>query len=213
MKSTRYFISLLCSILLVGCASTKMTSFKDPDYQKVEFKKILIVANTNDLGNRQKLESKMVEEFSDIGVFALESFRLFPPTRDLTDDEKVELLLNSNIDAFISISVGESGEKEVYIPKTSTTTETKGKVNVYGNTATYKEESTTTNQGGYTVTKPWAEFETKLFDVSNGRMVWIATSFTGGNAFANKNTVINSYCDKTVNMLLEEKLVVNNMSK
>ena len=194
-------------LFLVSCASTRMTSFKDPDYQKAEFKRILIVANTNDLEDRQKLESKMVEAFSDIGVFAMESFRLFPPTRELTDEDKVNLLLKNNIDAFISISVGESGVDEIYVPQTSSTTKTKGEVNVYGNTAHYKEKSTTTYQGGYTLNKPWAEFETKLYDVSNGQMAWISSSFTKGNAYANRNTVINSYCGKTVDQLLEDNLI------
>jgi len=213
MKIFNYIFTTLSLIILVGCASTRMTSFTDPDYQKAEFKRILVVANTNDLEDRQKLESKMVEEFSNIGVFALESFRLFPPTRELTDEDKVELLLKNDIDAFISISVGESGVREVYVPQTSSTTKTKGNVNVYGNTATYKEKSTTTYQGGYTLNKPWAEFETQLYDVSNGQMAWIATSFTGGNAYANRNTVIDSYCGKTVDQLLEDKLITKSLQK
>lgn len=207
MNSIKYFINIGFLLFLFGCASTRMTSFKDPDYQNTEFKRILVVANTNDLEDRQKLEFKMVEAFSEAGVYALESYKLFPPTRELTDEEKVDLLLKNDIDAFISISVGESGVSEVYVPQTSSTTKTKGEVNVYGNTARYKEKSTTTYQGGYTLNKPWAEFETKLYDVSNGQMAWIASSFTGGNAYANRNTVINSYCGKTVDQLLEDRLI------
>ena len=207
MNSIKYFINLGFLLFLFGCASTRMTSFKDPDYQSTKFKRILVVANTNDLEDRQKLESKMVEAFSDIGVYAMESFRLFPPTRELTDEEKVNLLLKNDIDAFISISVGESGVSEVYVPQTSSTTKTEGNVSVYGNTARYKEKSKTTYQGGYTLNKPWAEFETKLYDVSNGKMAWIASSFTGGNAYANRNTVMNSYCGKTVDQLLEDNLI------
>jgi hypothetical protein len=201
------------AFILVSCASTKMTSFKDPDYQNAKFKRILIVANTNDLQDRQKLESKMVEAFTENGVFALESYKLFPPTRELTDEEKVDLLLKNDIDAFISISVGESGVDEVYVPQTSSTKKTKGEVNVYGNTARYNEKSTTTYQGGYTLNKPWAKFETKLYDVSNGQMAWISSSFTKGNAYANRNTVINSYCGKTVDQLLDDKLINNSKQK
>jgi hypothetical protein len=207
MKLIKYTICIFGIFLFASCASTRITSFKDPDYQNTEFKRILVVANTNDLEDRQKLESKMVEDFSDVGVYALESYKLFPPTRELTDEEKVDLLLKNNIDSFISISVGESGVSEVYIPQTSSTTKTEGNVNVYGNTARYKEKSTTTYQGGYTVHKPWAQFETKLYDVSNGHMAWIASSFTGGNAYANRNTVINSYCGKTVDQLIEDKMI------
>lgn len=201
------FLTFITILFLSGCASTKMTSFKDPDYQQATFSRILVLANTNDLQDRKKLESQLVEEFSYYKIFALESYKLFPPTRDLSDEDKVELLLKNNIDALISIDVGESGTNEVYVPQTSSETKTKGKVNVYGNTANYKEKSTTTYYGGYTLSKPWAEFETRLYDISNGQMAWIASSYTGGNAYANRNTVINSYCEKTVEQLREDKII------
>lgn len=207
MKAKQYFINLLLILFLFGCASTRMTSFKDPDYLDSKFERILVVANTNDLEDRQNLESGMVEEFTEIGVFALESFKLFPPTRDLSEEDKVDLLLANNIDGFITIDVGESGVNSVYVPQTGSTTKKEGRVNVYGNSATYKEKSKTTYQGGYTLNKPWAEFETRLYDVTNGNMAWIATSFTGGNAYANKNTLIGSYCSTTIEKLVEEKLV------
>ncbi|MHB8578974.1 MAG: hypothetical protein ACYDA4_03825 [Ignavibacteriaceae bacterium] len=206
-------ISILATILLsfhflfIGCASTKITSFKDPDYQNSNFKRILIVANTNDLENRKLLETTMVELFRKEGIFALESYKLFPPTREFTSEEKVSLMLNNKIDAYISISVGESGVSEVYIPQTSTTTNTEGNVNVYGNEANYRQKSTTTYEGGYTVKKPWAKITTNLYDVSNGQKAWIANSFTGGNAYANKKTIVNSYCKKIIGKLLEDGLI------
>lgn len=213
MKLIKNSISLFIVFLLVGCASTRMTSFKDPDYQQADFKRILIVANTSDLEKRQKLESKMVEEFTEIGVFALESYNLFPPTRELSAQDKIELLNQNGIDSFISIDVGESGINKVTVPVTSTTTKTKGDVSVYGNTAKYKEKSKTTYQGGQTYSKPWADYETSLYDVSNGRMAWIASSHTGGNAYANFNTVMNSYCGEVVEKLVEDKLIKVNIFK
>jgi hypothetical protein len=126
----------------------------------------------------------------------------------LTNEEKVSLLIENKIDAYISVLVGESGIEEVYVPPTSSTTKTKGNVTILGNTATYEEKSKTTYQGGYTFSKPWAEFETKLYDVSNGRMAWISASFTGGNALASFNTVINSFSKEVVNRLENEELIL-----
>ncbi len=197
-------------IFLNNCASTNLTSFKDPDYLTADFKRILILVNSNDLEKRLKLEIAMVQAFEGTGIYALEGFNLFPPTRNLTDEEKVTLLIENRIDAFISVLVGESGVEEVYIPPTSSSTKTKGNVSVLGNRATYEEKSKTTYQGGYTLNKPWAEFETRLYDVSNGRMVWISASFTGGNAFANFNTVINSFSQEVVNRLENEELILTN---
>lgn len=132
---------------------------------------------------------------------------LFPPTRDLTYQEKTDLLVQKNIDAYIIVEVGETGIEEVYIPKTGSSTKSEGTVSVHGNTATYRGESRTTEYGGYNVYKPWAEFSVKFFDVSNGQNVWVASAFTGGNAYATFNTVINSFCVKTVEQLIEDGLV------
>jgi hypothetical protein len=208
MKSfTTIAVGLITLFSLFGCASTKMTSFKDPAFQSVSFKRILVVANTSDLEWRRKIEARMVQAFREVGVFAIEGVQLFPPTRELTDDEKVNILLQNNIDAYVSVSVGESGVKEVYVPPTGSTTKTEGKVRVSGNQADYEEKSTTRIHGGYTLSKPWADFETKLFDVSSGQNAWLASSHTGGNAYANFNTVINSYCDKVVEQILEDGLI------
>lgn len=213
MKNLNILFITITLALLISCASTKITSFKDPDYTKADFKRILIVANTNDLEDRQKLENRMVEAFNDAGIYAIESYKLFPPTRELSDEEKVELIIRENIDSFISIDVGESGVTETYVPQTGSTTKTEGEASVYGNKVKYKEKSKTTYQGGYTMSKPWADFETILYDVSNGRMVWIATAHTHGNAYANRNTVIGSYCDSTIDELFEEKLIIKKTTK
>lgn len=209
MKAIKYsFLLIYVLANLYGCASTNMTSFTDPDFQSIKFKRILVVANVADLQWRQTIESRMVEAFRPVDVEAFESLRLFPPTRNFTNEEKIDLLNRYKIDGYITINVGESGVQSVYVPPTGSTTKTKGEVTVTGNRAQYEGKSTTTNYGGYTLNKPWAQFQTKLFDVSSGSTAWVASSYTGGNAYANLNTVINSYCDKVVDKLKEDGLVI-----
>ena len=106
MQIIKIYFFFIISFLLFGCASTKMTSFKDPDYQQANFKRILIIANTTDLEKRQKLESKMVIEFSKVGVFALESYNIFPPTRELSNEDKIRLRI---IELTLSNGVKEYG--------------------------------------------------------------------------------------------------------
>jgi hypothetical protein len=200
-------LAILLTLILVGCASTRMTSFKDPAYRYTTFQRVLIVVNTSNLERMLYFETQMVNEFSKAGFYGIEGYKLFPPTRNLSPTEKVELLKRENIDSYLSISVGETGVERIYIPPTGTTTSTTGSVTVAGNNATYSEKSVTEIQGGYTLSKPWAEFETKLIDVSNGNTAWLATSFTGGNAFADFNTVINSFCEETLNKLKHDNLI------
>lgn len=200
-------------IFFGGCASTRMTSFKDPDYQVTRFKRILVVANTSDLERRLYFESKMVDVLLDAGVFALEGYRLFPPTRDLSPEQKVALLVRDSIDSYLAISVGESGIEQVYIPPTGSTTTTKGTASIVGDRLNYEQKSKTTIEGGYTFSKPWAEFTVELVDVTYGRRAWIASAFTGGNAFANFNTVINSFCNETLERLAQDRLVETESEK
>jgi hypothetical protein len=73
-----------------------------------------VFANVSDLRWRQKVESRLVAALRNAGVFAVEGAQFFPPTRSFTDEEKVDLLIRSNIDGYISVSVGDSGTTEVY---------------------------------------------------------------------------------------------------
>ncbi len=207
MKTKILFLGVVALLGFSGCASTSMTSFTDPGYRTTTFTRILVVANLSDLQWRKRIESRLVDEFLWNGVFAMEGMNLFPPTRELTDQEKIDLLVQNKIDAYIVIGVRETGTQEVYIPETGSSTQTEGSVSVYGNTATYREKSRTTKYGGYTVSKGWAEFDVKLYDVSNGQCAWVASAFTGGNAFANFNTIINSFCFKTVEQLIKDGVV------
>ncbi|MFN0157684.1 MAG: hypothetical protein ACKVRP_06375 [Bacteroidota bacterium] len=207
MKQMITILSLLSTTFCGGCASTRMTSFTDPDYRQTTFKRILVLANTSDLERRLHFESTMVEVLLDAGVVAIEGFKLFPPTRNLTPERKVELLIQDSIDSYLSISVGESGMEQVYIPPTGSTTTTKGKASVTGNKLEYRGKSTTTIEGGYNFSKPWAAFDVELVDVSTGNTAWVASAFTGGNAFANFSTVINSFCDQTIDQLANDKLI------
>jgi hypothetical protein len=195
---------LFLVIVIGGCASTNMTSFKDPAFQNVKFKRILVIANTSDLQWRQKLESRMVGAFNDGGIDAMQSIFLFPPTRNLSPEDKVNLLMQNNIDAYLSINVGESGVQNVYVPAI-------GKTVVEGNQV-YEDPNKIVG-GNYTLSKPWATFRTTLQDASSGSTAWVANSSTGGNAYASFNTVINSYCEKVVEQLRQDGLIAIPMRK
>lgn len=193
-------------VLLVGCASTRMTSFKDPDYEHKSFKRILVVVNSTDLEKRFFFESSMVSALTKLQVTAIEGYKLFPPTRELTQSDKVDILLKNQIDAYITVAVGETGVQDVYFPPT-TTTKTEGSASVTGNQIHYEEKSKTKTQGGFTISKPWAEFGAKLIDAASGNTAWIATAFTGGSAFSSFNTVITSFCNQTADNLEHDGLI------
>ena len=186
-------------IWLTGCASTSITSYTDPDYRAVQFKNILVVANTNKLGDRLGMENRIVEVLETNGIKSIPSYSILPPTREFSDSQKIKLMLDNKVDGCIMINFGEKGVQEYSIPILGSNSQTQ----FNGNTIT----TSTKYIGGETFSKPYAEFEIKLYDVNNGKMAWIANSFTGGNAYANFNTVYSSFCDKIVDRLSQDNLI------
>ncbi|MDR3598783.1 hypothetical protein [Clostridium sp.] len=190
-------------IFLSGCASTSITSFTDPDYRAVQFKKILVAANTNKVSDRLNMENRIVEVLATNGLKSIPSYSIFPPTREFTDSLKKVLMIESKIDGCLMIYFGDRGIDQVQIPVIGSST--KGTVNKNNNGATFS--SLTTFIGGQVLDKPYAEFEIKLFDVVNGKTAWIANSFTGGNAYADFNDVYESFCDKVIYKLSKDNLI------
>lgn len=180
-------IFIMC-LILTGCAGSKMTSFKDPNYSNSNFQYLIVEAYTTDFSWRKKIESKLVKKLNKKGIKTIESFTIFPPTKKFTNKEKVRLLhdkfsMNSSTSrryGWLRIFIGKSGtEKGLYITS-SIVTPTK---------------------------KPWSNFSIDLIDLRNGDTAWVAQSFTIGNAFANFDNVIGSFCSKTVKMLLNDGLI------
>ena len=200
MKNVMFASFLLgIFILLSGCASTSITSYTDPDYRAVQFKNILVVANTNKLGDRLGMENRIVEVLVTNGIKSIPSYSILPPTREFSDTQKKEVMLDSKIDGCLMINFGEQGVQEISIPVMGSTSQTQ----LIGNKLT----TSTQYIGGQTFTKPYAEFEIKLFDVVNGKMAWIGNSFTGGNAYSNFINVYQSFCNKIIERLSEDNLI------
>jgi hypothetical protein len=188
-------------ILLSGCASTStsITSFTDPDYKSFQFNKILVISNTSKLSYRLGMENRIVEVLAANGIKSIPSYSILPPTREFSDTQKKELMQNKEIDGCLMINFGEQGVKEISIPITGSTSRT----TVLGNSI----NTSTQYIGGETFSLPYAEFEIKLFDISNGKMAWIANSFTGGNAYSNFNNVYWSFCIKIIERLSSDNLI------
>jgi hypothetical protein len=201
-RQISYFLAGIFT-LITGCASTSITSFTDPDYKSIQFKNILVAANTNKLGYRLSMENRIVEVFATNGIKSIPSYSIFPPTREFTDSLKKDLMISNNIDGCLMVYFGESGIEQVQIPVIGS--KTKGTVTYNSRGADY--ELKTTYIGGQVLDKPYAEFDIKLYDVINGKMAWIANSFTGGSAYSNFNTVYSSFCDKIIERLSADNLI------
>jgi hypothetical protein len=208
-KRASRFLAAILALGLFGCASTRMTSFVDPAYRGQKFTRLLVVADVPNLETRMTLEHRMVESFRDAGLEAIPASELFPPTREFTGEQMVAILKEHKVEAYISVTPIDAGVQTVSIPVYKQVTKTTA--TFYGNTASSRSE--TYNVGGETFDKPWADFNARMLDAETGATIWMASSHTGGNAYATMRTVFGSFCDSVVDRLAEDRLIVKIVGK
>lgn len=197
----------LATVVAVGCARTSMTSMPAPEIQGRSFRAILVIAQVQDLGLKIAMERRFMEGIVPPrstpipGVRFVPSHTILFPGRDYTGDQIVELMRQNGIDATLVITAGETGTVETFMPPTYTTRCTA--FSWSGGCG----QITTTPSGGGSYSKPWARFSTKLYDAANGQVDWVATAFSGGNAFAQTEDLVRSMADKTLERLYADRVV------
>ncbi len=207
MKAYIYLISgLFILILLAGCAATKVTSFRDPAFSAVNYERVLVVIPFADFELEQTAETAFVDEFAVNGIYCTAAIKLFSPTRNYTKQEIDQMLREQNIDAILSITLTDARTDSTYVPE-STTSTTSGKINVIGDTGYYSGITTTQRYGGYYISKPHVSFKGTLFDVKTGKVAWVSTATTRGNAYATAKIMANSAAEAIVGKLLEDGLI------
>jgi hypothetical protein len=126
---------------------------------------------------------------------------LFFAGRDYTSEQVVEVMRQNGIDATLVITPGERGSTEGFLPPSYATRCTGFNFNLGC------IQTTTTATGGLSFSKPWQQFTAKLYDASNGQVVWIATAVSGGNAFAQSVDLVLSMADQTFQHLVSDRLL------
>ncbi len=186
-------------LLLNSCASTRMDTYRDPSsYSRSPMKGVAVFAIVDDLGSRQTVESLVADRFIELtGAHAVRAMDLLPPTRQIPSDEAAKILLDSGVDGVLFMIL-----TDAYTDQASGTATTTGFATVYGNTVRYRERTT------YTPGKPRATYDLRLADLRTGEIVWISSTVTRGNAYANDSVMAKSLARSTIKELLAEQLVL-----
>jgi hypothetical protein len=191
----------LCLLLACACARTSMTSMPAPESRGRELSNIMIMGNFADLGLRQQTEIRFADQNNVRGVKFLPSSTLLFPGREYSQAEIAAVLRDNSIDATLVISPYEAGSSSQYIPPTYTSGCT------VWSSSSGCQQVTTTQSGGYTYSKPWAQFVAQLYDARTGNVLWYATAATSGNAYASSTTLVRSMADKTVSRLVSDGVI------
>jgi hypothetical protein len=186
---------------IAACATTSMNSLPSPELGGRTFHHILVVAAFADLGIRRETEDRFAAADSEGDFVFVPSYQVFFPGRQYTTEEAGGLLRKYHIDATLVIFPGQGGGTSGYVPPTYTSG-----CRVWTTTGGCSQV-TTTQTGGYSYQKPWAQFTAQLYDATTGAGVWVASATTGGNAYASAITLVHSMADKTIERLMEDGVI------
>lgn len=197
-----YAIIIMGFLFMTGnCATTRITSFRDPEFTGKTYNKLLIFAPFKDIESRTKMENAFKSHFVKPNL-AVPSIELIMPTRFYTDDDLDKIFMENEIDGVLLLALTDSYSDKSYVPSTY---KTQGYATFSGNVANYY--GTTQQYGGYYVSKPRAKYALYLYDVATKKIAWISSSYTRGNAYAGFGTLANSLASETVGKLKEDGLL------
>lgn len=120
-------IIILTVFFLSSCATTDITSFTDPDFVNKKYKSFIVVTPNLNLEYSNLIQTKICSQFQKTGVSCTKGQILFPPTRDLTGEQKSKIIKNNNITAYLLVYYNGGGTDTRQIANLSY-----GSANVYG---------------------------------------------------------------------------------
>ena len=192
-------LPLCVLLLLAGCAKTSMTSLLNPAAPPSVYEHILVYFPLSDLELRQVVESEFSRE-DDSGRFKPAHLVLFPG-QEYSTEQLQQILGRERIQAVLVLSLADAGSNPAHIPQYSNTTCT-----IWSSSQGCTQARTTTT-GGYSVDKPWASFNSTLYDLETGAAVWVATAQSRGNAFADSEDLLRSLARKSVEQLKKDGVI------
>ena len=198
----KLLILLISFLLFVSCATTKISSFKNPDIDFSNYQRMLILGNSRDIDFRKTIETDLVTAFTEQSIGAVSSIELISPVKEYTDEEIQKILSENNIDGYLSVAVVTALEESAYVPQTSYTNYRSHYVNGQLISTPY-----TSTYGGYSVSYPKASFEIILTDIKTGQIAFKATANSEGDEFSDMKTISKSLAKKIVEeyIVLSEK--------
>lgn len=183
----KFFIFIFSLLLFVSCATTDISSFKNPEINFAEYKKILVFGNSRDIDFRKTLENDLVLAFAEKQINAVSSIELISPVKEYSSEELKQIFTNNKIDGYLSVAVVTVSEESIYVPQTTSTQYRSQYVNGQLISVPY-----TTTSGGYSLSYPKASFEIILTDITTGDIAFKATANSEGDEFSNMKTISKS---------------------
>jgi len=213
IQATLRLAAAAALIGLAACVSTDMASQANPEYAGRTYRKVMVEADIADLRWRKMVEYEFCDRITDkTDSQCVQSAAVFFPGQSFSADEVNKRLADQQIDAILVI-VGNSGVKTSYEPPTiyaNTTTNLNGTVspgyvnNTVNLNGTANQQTTIQALGGGEIDKPWAQYQTSLWETQDKKVVWYASGEVDGDAFSDFHQLVQDAAEDTIAHMMDD---------
>ncbi|MCC6784373.1 MAG: hypothetical protein IT457_16135 [Planctomycetes bacterium] len=175
----RVFLALVL-LTAASCAGieTDLAAVVSPELAGRSYRQICVSAPDGDLRMRSAVEDAMSAALADRGIATTRLGQLLFPGKEHGEDEIAAAVKQTGADGFLVLKPISSWTDEQWIPPTITTSG-------YGGRRPWGwGYGTSWVSGGYTVSRPRATIDVRLFDVAKEDVTWVASVGVAGGGDA-----------------------------
>ena len=173
-------LAVVVGFALVGCASTSTSSYRAPAFAQASYRKVAVMASGVQLGTRQQIEGRLASALRGKHIQATESLQLFPPTREVSQDDIMGVLHERGFDGLLFVERVESGSTSHVVNLLTAETEP----------------------------RDFIAFDARLVDVASGQNAWVGSLRTEANTGITSNAdILDSFTSSTADELEERHLL------
>lgn len=172
----RFASAILTCLILISCASTKLTrTWTDPKYRGSQYSDLLVIGVAEQEDIRRSFEKKFAEKLEKVGIKAVESSTVMSKDQKIEKEAVLAVVERTGVDGVLLTYLVAVKEKEVASPSA-----TYAPVDDYhGGSAqdmfsAYEKGPATQ----YYSTRVKVRLETNLYDAKTEQKVWSARSRT-----------------------------------
>jgi hypothetical protein len=181
-------------------ARTSVSSLPAPNPDGEKYHRILVNFPTSNIEWKTTTEDAFVEKDTEF----VASYKVFYPGRTYSEDEIATIDRENRIDGLLIVSSGETGISTVTMPSQTNTS-----CAAAANGTAVAAACSTSQSGGQTYRRPWANWTAKMWNVRSGEVVWVSSASSRGNAYANWHTIMHSMVGSTVSKLRTDHVLAS----
>ena len=201
----RYFLStfVLALVLLLSCSpTTKLASVWRDDGYRNHPKKMMIIGELKNPGNRRIFEDEMVKQLKALGTDAVVSYAAIPERTGVDRDTIAAKMNELGADAVLIARVVDKKTVSTYVPGTVRS----GYPGYGGGWHGYYDYSPS-----YTVQDEFAVLQTNLYDLKTDKLIWTAMSETW--ITESNESLIRSFAKVIIDRLVSDKMLIAGAAK